>query len=59
MEGRFYLSANRGVNWTEINLPPVNEGLFFIGISGQRVITTIGSEIYRTGARTPLAAAGG
>jgi hypothetical protein len=58
MEGRFYLSANRGVNWTEINLPPVNEGLFFIGISGQRVITTIGSEIYRTGARTPLAAAG-
>ena len=45
-EGRFYLSANRGASWTEIKLPPGNEGLFFVGISGQRVITTIGSEIY-------------
>jgi hypothetical protein len=46
MEGKFYLSSNHGVTWTEIKLPPGNEGLFFVGISGQRVITTIGSEIY-------------
>jgi hypothetical protein len=46
IEGKFYRGANHGVSWTEIRLPPGNEGLFFVGISGQRVITTIGSKIY-------------
>jgi len=46
MEGKFSLSASRGLSWTEIKLPAGNEGLFFVGISGQRVITIIGSDIY-------------
>jgi hypothetical protein len=46
MEGKLYRGANYGASWMEIKLPPGNEGLFFVGVSGKRVITTIGPEIY-------------